>query len=636
MLYSAHMSVHHTSTPQCRTQVDLYANVYRSTSISRFILAHSAHQLLLSPTSLFSLYILTCASHLSTSRLRASRFRRTQLLPPPKTQQLAAVTSGDAGSLVSEVGPAAISFPIPPTSASALHGHDGTAAVGHMSASVTNTAGPATTPAGGSSSHGSRRHMNDASLVQDLMPGPYGAGVTRLQRLHAGSQQSGSGAVSPWPLGSCGGGTGSRDASGGSSRNTSFRVGAGGASPLAATLMHQHVLSSLQQQQQLHQEAAAGDPQADGGVVMSTMRSTENSIGFVAELDVGGKSQSTSEPLIKLDPAVVGGGGGGGPGSVASCISNAAMRRIHVPLKAASIGALPGALGRAGGNGSAVAGGRGGMGPAAGVSISASATGISAGSLTSSLSLSSPLGTPYLPHGSSTSAVATAPASTASSFNVISQSSPYVIGQSSPYAGLSSETRARLARLRTSSQPDLLEASTALSAAASGAAYTAAATADTMTTVLPVSVDKLYVSGPPAAGVYGIAGGGGIFCHQSVSGFPQVLPSTAHQHPPTFSPVPFSAGAVQSSLQPIVRHSSTSPSPLLQQQQQTQQQRPSTVFELLESLGLGHYYRSMSGAVAGGLDELASLDDGGLRKVGLVSSRSRQLVREELMRLGYK
>ncbi|GIL78695.1 hypothetical protein Vretifemale_8103 [Volvox reticuliferus] len=470
---------------------------------------------------------------------------------------------------------------------------------------------------------GGRRLTNDASLVQDLSPGPLEAGLsglTRMQRLHAGSQQQspGSGAASPRP----GGGPSSRGGSCGPSRNTSFRIagagggggGGGGASPLAATLMHQHLMTALQQQQQQkQQENARGILRVVGPHVPvagdSRMQSTEGSVVFAPEDGVTNSPQSTSEPLLKFQlpegNAGVGTGGGAIGSTTARIIASASMRRIHVPPKAASIGSIPGGVVSVG------AGVGVGIGHAAASSVAGS---VSAGGISTAGSLGSPpvmlsptvIATPVHAGGVATAATAAVPS------------------LSSPYAGLSSETRARLARLRTASQPDLYDAAVGPFAGSAvggtGRAVNQTVVAvDAITSMTPISVDIAY-GGAPSSAEYGI---GSSIRHAASGPSPTVTQLTT---PVRFSPESSvggtgGAGCSASSQQASRRATA---------------QRPSTVSELLESLGLGHYSRSITGAVSGGLNELASLDDSGLRKVGLISSRSRQLVREELMRWGYK
>ncbi|GLC73753.1 hypothetical protein PLESTF_001415400 [Pleodorina starrii] len=476
---------------------------------------------------------------------------------------------------------------------------------------------------------GGRRHTSDASFVQDLSPGPPAASLssfTRIQRMHAGQGQGqgqGQSVIGPPPPGSGAASprrAGSRGGSKVPSRNTSFRLsgmggggGGGGASPLAATLMHQQLLTALQQQQQQQQQGAGqrligvqqlmpaqgggGGGGAAAAAAEAARNSAEEVISFVGDLEPTQSPQSASEPLLKIQPG--GGGGGGGAATGAGGISSATMRRIHAPLKAASAGALP-----------SVGGGAGGA--AAATIVSSVAGSVSAGGISTTGSVGSPPLVFSPPAAASGATMYGGVASTTTTVDAAAAPTT-AVGGSSPYAGLSWETRARLARLRTASQPELHDPSAG-----------AAAAVDAITSAAPVSPEAVYSAVQSPGGEYGTVYG----LRQTGSGG---APTPLH---PLTSPIRTSAGSLAAAAAVTAAAAAGGGggggrlAPL--------QRRPSSVSELLDSLGLGHYSRSISGAVNGGLDELALLDDGGLRKAGLVSSRSRQLVRDELTRWGYK
>ncbi|KAG2441227.1 hypothetical protein HYH02_010070 [Chlamydomonas schloesseri] len=605
--------------------------------------------------------------------------------------------------------------------------------------------------AGGGSNGSGKRYVSEASLVQDLSPGPPAAGLgssSRIQRMHgaAGPQQQplaaaaaaaaaaagaapggaaaapGSGLASPVPrtAGASGAAAGSsRSGSRGPSRNTSFRLG-GGASPLAATVMQQQLLSALQQQQAAAAAAAAAASaaaagplppsgghmhlaavaEAVGGDSAATTVTVEDVMlnALAAEAaaaasgvdtggtgDLGHESSApgfASEPLFRVHSGTGGTGGTGTGGAAAgggaerssgsfSASSNSAavaaagfgaaaaaaaggmsaavMRRLGgVPPKAASLGSI-GLMGHTGvvfygqvsSAGAAAGGSAGGTPSAAGSASSAAmlagaasvgggvgAAGGGAGAVGSGVLLGSGTSSPqFLSPGATRSNLLVPPAGSAAA--AAAAAAAALAASSGAYAGLSDETRARLARLRGNSAADLHDSGAAGGGAAAAGISGAAPPPGRLSFASPVAVDTFTAGGGGGGGTPFAAAGGDGSRQPSLGRAPATWGSSAGAalgSPGGGIIAAAASGALGSgaagaaAAAPVGNLSSP----------------PETVTALLESLGLGHYAKSIAGAVPGGLQELGALDDGGLRKVGLVSSRSRQLVQEELRRWGYR
>ncbi|KAG2494718.1 hypothetical protein HYH03_007232 [Edaphochlamys debaryana] len=518
---------------------------------------------------------------------------------------------------------------------------------------------------------------SSASLVQDLAPGPSavhsavrGHGAGRVAHAPVLSPVLGSGQSSPRSSAATAGGS---TAAGGSrvpSRSASFRA-TGGVSPLAASVMQQQLLSALQAQQAAAAAAAAAAGAAlaaagGGGTTSSTsgtgeimaniMSSVAADLDSVPEMGTGSSSVA-SEPLLRI------GSGAGRTGrGVASNLSGsgtglsmAVMRRLGAPLKAASIGALPvnaDTLGIVIGSGGAqTTAGRSSESAFAGA---AGSGGVASGGANSAGGGSAPSALNSPPHFFSpghTRADLLQPQAPPSGVAAAAAAAAMALGVGSPYAGLSDETRARLARLRNASQAELATVPSGGSTASPPLGQGAYGAGAYSPGILPSGAGGV---GPglglnPAASTSAIPVAAdllsptlGLRSHSQAATAPQAASASSvtglglagRGLAPWHQPKP---SASQPSLTASGLSATGTASMLASAQSATHvRRRPDSVDELLYGLGLGHYSRSIAGAVPGGLEELAAMDDGQLRKVGLVSSRSRQLVQDELKRWGYR
>ncbi len=536
----------------------------------------------------------------------------------------------------------------------------------------------------GSERHGSR--VSDGSLVQDLMPiAGQGQGQGQGQAVPAASPVAVAGPGVPAvpaaagaaaaasvarvpPSGSSRGG--SRPGSKAPSRRESFR--AASASPLATSVMQQQLLTALQlqqqilqlqqQQQQQQQEQLVGATGATG-VLTSAVPvnlSVEGGVVPSGSGSNGGGPRSSSAPQLPgcvedafelpdgfspygntqetaglphlvgessgVSAADTGGGGAYGSSAseplskVPSDMAAAVMRRMGAvpPPKSASVG---GAM-LAGGNGSHIASfdRSGSIGASSnfsasgsfagstsgGAAIAAAASSTIGGRLLSSLAVMSPAqlaaqGQVY-PFSGGTGTSLTSPGSMPA-FPGTSGGGGGAGVPSDAYAGLSEETRARLARLKTSSKVNLN----------------------------PDANPSPRHHPPPAPSRTGLSSPSG-----GTGASPAALNLRIYTNPLGFSASEASAAAISGAASPTFVHSMSNTPVVHGSGAQLLQPLAGPVEELLVRLGLQHYVRGVAASGVGSLTDLAALGDSELRRAGLLSARSRQLVQEELQQLGYR